>query len=216
MPPRSNSLKRLPWLDPPPKSQIQPSLIVDLKRFHAHIIPDDYPFQLDPDRPTMVPFFEWRGRGAPPEDIGYPGDVYLDLTPDHFALYAYTTTKWVKWVGPRVQKEQLIAHPHFHDDRFLRCSPTTVGWYAIKTITDNRRIPKTLSASEAIQTIIAHERKETEQNMRKRKHREHEEDCIQTGPRHKKTHSLAEKDQESTGLSAVSHFYRRSHYLQPS
>jgi hypothetical protein len=92
MPPGSNSLKRLP-------------LLVDLKRFHvqcAHYpgsIPDDYPFQLDPDRSTMVPFFEWRGRDAPPEDIGYSGDVYLDLTPDHFALYAYvfhTSTQGVE------------------------------------------------------------------------------------------------------------------------
>jgi hypothetical protein len=215
MPPRSDSLKRLPWLNPPPKSKIQPSVIADLKTFHAHIIPDDYPFRLDPDRPTVVPFFEWRGRGAPPNDIGYPGDVYLDLTPDHFALYAYTTT-WVKWVGPRVQKEQLIAHPHFRDDRFLRCSQTTVGWYAIKTITDNRRIPKTLSASEAIRTIIAHERKEPVQNIQKRKHREHEENFIQVEPRLKKTRFLAGKDQEATGSSAVSHFYRRSHCLQTS
>jgi hypothetical protein len=64
MPPHFNSraLNRLP------------SVIVDLKNFHAHIIPDDYPFPLDPNRPTMVLFFEWRGREAPPGDIGYPCD----------------------------------------------------------------------------------------------------------------------------------------------
>ena len=203
MPPHSNSRARLPWLDPPPKSIIQPSVIVDLKRFHAHIIPDDYPFRLDPDRPTMVLFFEWRGRGAPPGDIGYPGDVYLDLTPGHFALYAHMTTKWVKWVGPRVQKEQLIAHPHFHDERFLRCSEITVGWYAIKTNTDNRFLPKTFNASDAIKTIIANERKEP-QDTRKRKQRDHEEEI----PWHKKMHGLSGKDQESSGSSAVSRFYQ--------
>jgi hypothetical protein len=47
---------------------------------------------------------------------------------------------------------------HYHDESFLRYSETAVGWYAIKTITDDRFLPKTFNASDAIKAIIANER----------------------------------------------------------
>jgi hypothetical protein len=47
--------------------------------------------------------------------------------------------------------------------------------------------------------------KEPEQNIQKRKQREHEENLIQIEPRHKKTHSFAGKGQEATGSPTVIH-----------
>jgi hypothetical protein len=59
MPLHANFLKPLPWFNPPPESQIQSSLIVELKWFNApQVMPDNYPFRLNPDKPSIVPFFE--------------------------------------------------------------------------------------------------------------------------------------------------------------
>jgi len=202
MPLHADFLKPLPWLSPPPESQIQSSLVVELKWFNApQVMPDDYPFRLNPDKPLIVPFFEWHGRGSPPDDIGYPGDVYLDLTPDHLGLYAYTTDKWVT---SHRNGEAHCSSP-LSRGTFLRCPEISVGWFAITTIVDKRFHPQTHFASEAIRTIIGHKRKGPEQNVTKRKHREHEEDCIRVEPQHKKKHGLANTDKTRSHRSYFHH-----------
>ncbi|KAJ7124471.1 hypothetical protein C8R44DRAFT_980736 [Mycena epipterygia] len=66
-----------------------------------------------------VPFFEFRGVGAPPSDVGSPGDVYIDLTPSAHALYSKSEEDWTKWAGPG-ESADMLAHPHFVDCRSAR------------------------------------------------------------------------------------------------
>ncbi|KIM77907.1 hypothetical protein PILCRDRAFT_605648 [Piloderma croceum F 1598] len=125
----------------------------------AHNMPKGYPYRFGPrDKSNMIPYYEWRGKGPPPDDIGHPGDLYLDLTPGNYALHAHTTKKWVKWVGPRTKKEGLLAHPHLKD-RYLDCSDRFIGWYAESTIRRHQaKLVVSCSASGSIQKLVALER----------------------------------------------------------
>jgi hypothetical protein len=100
-------------------------------------IPHTYPYRLDPKQPDKIPYFEWRGRGPPPADIGLPGDIFLDLTPNKPALFARTEGVWFQWVGRYTTESQLIAHPHL-EDRFLSVA-SNVGWYSISTLRKKHR-----------------------------------------------------------------------------
>ncbi|KII84007.1 hypothetical protein PLICRDRAFT_58137 [Plicaturopsis crispa FD-325 SS-3] len=102
----------LPWRDNPiPTSNIQPGVHIELKTSHiapGMVLwpPPGYPYRVElgfrPDKRKgsgvyNVLFYEMRGRGPPPGDIGYPGDIYLDLTPGAYALYFRGTAEWTQY-----------------------------------------------------------------------------------------------------------------------
>jgi hypothetical protein len=104
---------------------------------YAGAIPTTYPYAL-PLVPGLygqkgtvyeyrpVPFFEFRGSGAPPADLGTPGDVYIDLTPDVHALYCRSEEDWARWAGPAEAATEQLCHPHFVDwkqSRYVNLHP---------------------------------------------------------------------------------------------
>lgn len=74
-----------------------------------------------------IHFVEFRCVGSPPSDIGYPGDVWIDLTSDQFGLYAKVGADWRKWPGLLIDSDSLIAHPHI-PTRTLWCTKHRVTW----------------------------------------------------------------------------------------
>jgi hypothetical protein len=74
-----------------------------------------------------IHFVEFRCVGSPPSDIGYPGDVWIDLTPDQFGLYAKVGADWKKWPGLLTHSDSLISHPHI-PTRTLWCTKHRVTW----------------------------------------------------------------------------------------
>ena len=71
------------------------------------------------------PFSEYRGLGSPGSNLGQPGDIYIDITPELHALYARYPERWMLWPGPN-DVTNLLRHP-LHTDRCLWCH-TTIGW----------------------------------------------------------------------------------------
>ncbi|KAJ7499903.1 hypothetical protein FB451DRAFT_1385564 [Mycena latifolia] len=114
--------------NPQPKSKLKPDTTFTLRyiKLRSEAIPANYPY-LTPTVPNLyanrgihehipIPFFEFRGPGAPPGDIGGPGDVYIDTAAG--ALYSKSEEDWTKWAGP--DTEESPAHPHFVDSRSAR------------------------------------------------------------------------------------------------
>ncbi|KAI0303059.1 hypothetical protein BC826DRAFT_983110 [Russula brevipes] len=75
-----------------------------------------------------IHYFEFRGQGSPPTDLGYPGDVWLNTRPGELSLYARTLNDWVIWPGPRKAKKQMFEHP-LVPGRYLWCTRKHVLWY---------------------------------------------------------------------------------------
>ncbi|KAJ7983184.1 hypothetical protein DFH06DRAFT_1172605 [Mycena polygramma] len=92
--------------DPAPKSLVQPWLIIELKELKVPFddIQPDYPYSipkagLGPNAKGRIPYFEFRGVGSPLDlDVGSPGDVYIDLTPEAYALWGHTADGWKRWI----------------------------------------------------------------------------------------------------------------------
>ncbi|KAJ7200952.1 hypothetical protein C8J57DRAFT_1736311 [Mycena rebaudengoi] len=133
----SNQVQHPCILFPRPESKLKPQTTVSLKYILVLNVPSTYPYATLPGpvvarRRVRVPFLEFRGLGAPPADVGSPGDVYIDCTPVAPRLFCRFETQWTAWPGP--SDIDLVAHPDFVDakwERYLSCSPGLgVEWCA--------------------------------------------------------------------------------------
>src|ERR1700734_365721 len=93
---------------------------------------ENYPYFASPSnrgqpQTRSIHFVEFRCVSAPPSDIGHPGDVWIDLTPNMFGIYAKVDGDWRKWPGLLTQDDSLIAHPHI-PSRVLWCTKHRVTW----------------------------------------------------------------------------------------
>ncbi|KAJ7661432.1 hypothetical protein DFH06DRAFT_1325724 [Mycena polygramma] len=136
------------YQNPHPASRLKPEVTFTLKyiKMCTDKIPANYPYALPPIdglyRNTglyeflPVPFFEFCGTGAPPADIGTPGDVYIDLTPGAHALYSKSEEDWARWAGPA--SLDSLSHPHFVDDgraRYVWFHPEQgAEWVCVRTV----------------------------------------------------------------------------------
>ncbi|KAJ7077233.1 hypothetical protein C8R44DRAFT_826243 [Mycena epipterygia] len=67
-------------------------------------------------RSGKVIFYEFRGIGIPPEDVGRPGDVYWDVTLPYIVYVCFTANHWTPWNKYASSGSQLLAkHPCFKD-----------------------------------------------------------------------------------------------------
>jgi hypothetical protein len=134
----------LPWLDnPAPTSCIQPGITRVLKTFRVNkwYFPTHYPYRMHgPEirgsytQTRIVPFFLFGGLGPPPNDIGYPGDIYRDTnTARDYALYVRFKNTWVPWTGvatagePIHEHSNLLHHPNL-TAHFLWCTDSEITW----------------------------------------------------------------------------------------
>ncbi|THH17594.1 hypothetical protein EW146_g3261 [Bondarzewia mesenterica] len=113
---------------PNPTSMTSTPFTYERRHFTQKTLPDDFPYEVIRDNGLQVHYFEFRGQGPPPDDLGHPGDVWLNLKPGEYALSARMLTEWVLWPGPRKAKKQMFAHP-LVEGRYLWCTRKHVLWY---------------------------------------------------------------------------------------
>ncbi|KAJ7740536.1 hypothetical protein B0H16DRAFT_54119 [Mycena metata] len=135
--------------NPNPKSLVKPETTFSVRHIKMSVLSIDanYPYTLSPIEGIFpnkgdsyafipVPYFEFCGLGAPPADVGTPGDVYIDTTPGAQALYSKSEEDWTRWVCPASGLPS--AHPHFSDlrsPRFLWFHPEVgVEWVCRQTV----------------------------------------------------------------------------------
>jgi hypothetical protein len=132
-----------------PNSVEQPGIICHNREFYVRELPEDYPYQLETPSESStnitIPFYEFRGKGPPPTDIGNPGDVYIETGADAFALYAKMRTGWKTWDplptwgGIFPPASEFLAHPDLENlNRFFWCDGYQLGWYALSGVRGKR------------------------------------------------------------------------------
>ncbi|KAJ7124426.1 hypothetical protein C8R44DRAFT_783468 [Mycena epipterygia] len=90
----------------------------------------DFPFRLDlvGDR-HPVRFLEFRALCDPPFDLGNPGDIWLNISPTSYALFALNANReWVKWPGATLDRAHMIPHPYL-PLYALWCTIKQASWY---------------------------------------------------------------------------------------
>ena len=111
-----------PWIDNPnPQSKSYPGIGRRLRKFQnrrrwMHRRGETWPYRLYADEPSHILFFEFRGYGPPPDDVGNTGDIYIDLTPyPRLLLYVCHGEKdWkcANWSSnPNVVEFGIHVHP---------------------------------------------------------------------------------------------------------
>ena len=98
------------------------------RHFTVKTLPDSFPYEVIRDNGLQIHYFEFRGQGPPPADLGSPGDVWLNVRAGELSLYARTQSDWVIWPGPRKAKKQMFEHP-LVPGRYLWCTRKHVLWY---------------------------------------------------------------------------------------
>ncbi|KAJ7471279.1 hypothetical protein B0H11DRAFT_2041078 [Mycena galericulata] len=111
-----------------------------------------HPYVFDNSRKScQIAFYEFRGTGPPSSDYGYPGDVYVDLTPGAHALYwrdrqGHTPGQWRRWRAVVLDEvplhKYLVSHPWVNDpqesDLYLWVDPDGVTWTSRAEICSSR------------------------------------------------------------------------------
>ncbi|KAL1710367.1 hypothetical protein EV121DRAFT_251659, partial [Schizophyllum commune] len=135
-----------PWDDPhvsPDASQRDGNFATWVKRrvkVNIAGLPPDYPYQLLSSQNVrtftyaMLPFVEFRGTGAPREDFGLPGDVYIDTTEGEEALYyctvgpSHSRGSWERWEGTYPPPRHPYLDQENRYPRYLWVQPKTSTW----------------------------------------------------------------------------------------
>ncbi|KAJ7671448.1 hypothetical protein DFH06DRAFT_1366364 [Mycena polygramma] len=107
--------------DLPPTSTLYPKLVTIQRTLRGalHLLPYmDLPYGItEPGNPRVI-FYEFRGRGPPPGDIGRPGDVYWDVT-FPCIIYFVGTGGWEAWNPQASDGSQLLARNPNFANRYL-------------------------------------------------------------------------------------------------
>ncbi|KAJ7983244.1 hypothetical protein DFH06DRAFT_1292496 [Mycena polygramma] len=102
-----------------------------------NIDPDTFPFHLElqPEQNRYnVRFLEFRSHSDPPRDIGNPGDIWMNVSPASYALFALSAQReWVRWAGPGATLDggsgaQVVLHPYL-PLYALWCTIKQASWY---------------------------------------------------------------------------------------
>ncbi|KAJ7116589.1 hypothetical protein C8R44DRAFT_211326 [Mycena epipterygia] len=102
-----------------------------------------------------VVYYEFRGRGTPPVDVGRPGDIYWDVTPPYI-IYIRDIDGWEPWNRQASAGSQPLAqHPNL-DDRYLWISGLDCSWcwFTIKTL-GRKRVEANHAMDENMQETLA-------------------------------------------------------------
>jgi len=84
----------------------------------------------------QIPYAQFRGYGTPPETLGSPGDIFLDITDGAYRAFA-KTPHWIEWAGiKQCRQGQTVlrsTHPQvyhpYNDKMVLWCTTKDVVWY---------------------------------------------------------------------------------------
>ena len=113
---------------------------------------DTYPPSTFPGGPIPTTYLRFSGIGPPPNEVGRPGDIYVDSSPESLALYGRGQLSWLIWPGPGL----LFRHPTL-DDRYLWCSEQRIAWYPGKFVVDDAKARSGQTKIDMIQQALKSE-----------------------------------------------------------
>ncbi|KII83353.1 hypothetical protein PLICRDRAFT_127342 [Plicaturopsis crispa FD-325 SS-3] len=202
-----NAAKRLPWVDYPiPMYSNLPGFAIRLTYFctdagDAQWPPPDYPYRLDGTDPRRVHYYSMSGCGDPPNDIGYPGDVYLDVTPGQRRRLFYRNSKY--WVqNPEVPATTSMPARHPYASAILigggAKSSIGLAWYSPDVIAGMRK------ATELRRRVAANTR--ARQEMREMTNQAAKRPADNVDPRNPEELKRAKLDDTRAGaITAIGH-----------
>jgi hypothetical protein len=136
-----------PWGEKPPPESVRRQQIKS-----RHFRGDTYPPSTFPGGPIPTSYVRFSGIGPPPNEVGRPGDIYVDNSPESLGLYGRHQLKWLIWPGPGL----LFRHPTL-DDRYLWCSEQQIAWYPGKFVVDDAKARSTQTKIDMIQQALKSE-----------------------------------------------------------
>lgn len=151
-----------PWSDSNfiPKSKLKPLAIttppslryprgVQAVAFDGHKYPYEHNSKINSN---LAPYFEWRGNGHPPADVGNLGDVYIDHARSEYVLWGYTSKseKWRRWTEEGYKR---LPHPYLNN-RYLWCGVAKIGWFHADSIKKDIRKRTYPICSDAIKNVL--------------------------------------------------------------
>ncbi|KAF7981815.1 hypothetical protein HWV62_31931 [Athelia sp. TMB] len=118
--------------------------------------PEDVPKEYDHRKQEgEIHYVEFSGSKAPDDDVGEPGDVWIDTTPGSYALWTMdAASKWVQWHGLNDKERPgnggnptwSFQSPHpYLEDRFIWVRHRGVVWLNHKDIVKEISIRKLTS-----------------------------------------------------------------------
>jgi len=134
-----------PWIDNPnPQSKSHPGIGRRLRKFQnrrrrMHRRGETWPYRLYADEPSHILFFEFRGYGPPPDDVGNPGDIYIDLTPHPrpllYVCHGEKDWKCVNWSSnPNIVEFNIHVHPLLKGRYLWGTASSGFMWFTPATI----------------------------------------------------------------------------------
>ncbi|KAJ6451682.1 hypothetical protein C8R47DRAFT_1170004 [Mycena vitilis] len=101
-------------------------------------------------------YYELRGFGTPPADVGRPGDVFWDITYPYI-IYVRGMELWEPWNPRAAVGAQLLAeHPCFRDRYLWIGGSGSLGWFAQQSLYKaDMDVRKFYSLDEAAQRSLA-------------------------------------------------------------
>ena len=104
----------------------------------------------------VTQYKQYRRNGAPPNDLGTPGDMYFDTSPQAHRLFIRYES-WREWYGVYQDSSQGTSQFHHPVDttKTVWCSPTDVVWYKQNSANIARR--RLFSRYMNVSFVSAHE-----------------------------------------------------------
>lgn len=101
---------------------------------------------------------EFRGVGQPTEDFGQAGDVYFDLTPESYAVYARYNKLWIRWESVDrdlpFEDRGYLSHP-FLTDKYLWIHHGGAVWLTRPSIRKETNKIQDREQSKAASTFVS-------------------------------------------------------------
>ncbi|RDB17063.1 hypothetical protein Hypma_001945 [Hypsizygus marmoreus] len=92
---------------------------------------------------TAIHYTQYRGRGSPPKSLGKAGDLFFDLSPGAYRLYARYYDGWREWEG-------IARNPDKHQAHLRFCHPhdnSRVLWFYRRSLEWRKMDRKDLSST---------------------------------------------------------------------
>ncbi|KAF9462183.1 hypothetical protein BDZ94DRAFT_1322735 [Collybia nuda] len=96
-------------------------------------------FPLDVASLTTISYIQYRGTGVPLLELGEPGDLFIDLSPNAYRVFVRYRS-WREWPGIHEETDMSddsrvgpFTHPR-DTTRIVWCTQTDVVWYKITSI----------------------------------------------------------------------------------
>ncbi|KAF7979983.1 hypothetical protein HWV62_40062 [Athelia sp. TMB] len=97
------------------------------------------------------PFREFRAHSPPSEDVGSPGDLWLQL--GKIVLFVRMMSGWTQWRGFRGSEQHCVRHPFVR--RYLASAAGGFNWRTFEYIRVQNRLGQPLCTAEIVASMLS-------------------------------------------------------------